>query len=203
MTKAGWGLRLLTLCALAACGEGSSDGDGDDGSRFDELEARSDELLNEVQDLGYADPASLPTTGAATYEGVVGLNFESIPDDTLQGYDMAGDLEMTVNFAGAGDRITGTADGFAGVDGEGFDGALIIDDGSIERDADPDAEEYTFGADMAGELTGEDGTGWIVDTGLQGNFAGEDHSHAFGEVAGTGCTDSGCTAVDGGFVAER
>jgi hypothetical protein len=202
MTDAGRGLALLVLCALAACGESSDDGDGEEGERFDEIEARSDGLLNEVQDLSYTDPASLPTTGAATYEGVVGLDFEAIPGETLQGYDMAGDLEMTVNFAGAGDRITGTADGFVGIDGEEFDGALIIDDGSLDRDADVESE-YTFGADMAGELTGEDGTGWIVDTGLQGDFAGEDHSHAFGDVAGTGCTEAACTEVSGGFVAER
>lgn len=199
MTSAGRGLALLMLSVLAACG--SSD-DGDDGAGFDELEARSDELRNEVQDLSFTDPSSLPTTGAATYEGVVGLNLESIPDDTLQGYDMAGELEMTVNFAGAGDEVTGKADNFVGVDGEEFDGALIIDDGSIDRTADPETGN-TFGAQMAGELTAEDGTSWTVDTGLEGDFAGADQSHAFGEVTGSACTDSACTEVDGGFVAAR
>lgn len=198
---AGRGLALLALCALVACGEDSDDA-SEDGGRFDDLEARSDGLLNEVQDLGATDLASLPTTGAATYEGVVGLNFEAIPDGTLQGYDMAGDLEMTVNFAGAGDQVTGRADGFVGLDGEEFDGALIIDEGHLDRGAGVEAD-YAFGADMAGELTGADGTSWIVDTGLQGNFAGEDHSHAFGDLEGTGCAEAACAGVSGGFVAER
>lgn len=200
MTDAGRGLALLILCALAACGEGSDDGEG--GERFDELEARSDGLLNEVEELSYTEPASLPTTGAANYEGVVGLNFEAIPDDTLQGYDMAGDLAMTVNFAGAGDQITGTADGFVGIDGEAFDGALIIDEGAINRGGDVETE-YTFGADMAGELTDADGTEWTVDTSLQGDFAGEEHSHVLGAVSGAGCTETACTDVEGGFVAGR
>lgn len=203
MTNAGRGLALLMLCALAACGDGDGDGeDGEGASGFDELEARSDGLLNEVEDLSYTDPSTLPTTGAATYDGVVGLNFEAMPDRTLQGYDMAGELEMTVNFAGAGDQITGSADNFVGLGGEEFSGALIIDDGRIDRSADLEAE-YTYGAEMAGELTAEDGTGWTVDTALDGDFAGRDHSHAFGDVTGSACAASACTEVNGGFVAER
>ncbi len=201
MSLAGRGFALLMVCALAACGETDDDGDND-GNAFESLEARSDALTNEVQDLAFTDPSALPTTGTATYEGVVGLNLESVPDETLQGYDLAGELEMTVNFAGAGDAITGRADEFVGIDGEEFAGALIIDDGSLDRDADL-SSEYTFGADLAGELTGEDGTSRTFDTEMLGDFAGSDHSHAFGVVGGTACTDTACTLVEGGFVGER
>lgn len=203
MTNLRLGLMLLplTLGLLAGC-SGSSDDSEDGPTGFDAVEARADRLVNEIQDLGYTDPASLPTSGAATYEGVVGLDLASVPNETLQGQDVAGDLELTVNFASAGDQVTGTASDFVGVDDADWDGTLIIDDGSLDRSAEPGAEPV-FTAEMAGVITSEDGTDWTVDTGLTGSFAGDDHSHVLGTVDGSACAASDCTVVDGGFVGER
>jgi len=199
MTLARPGLLLLPI--LFGLVAGCSDGSGD-GSAFESLGDDYENLVDDIEGEDYTDPASLPTTGTARYEGVVGLDFESVDSGDLEAFDMAGDIELTVNFAGSGDPITGRAGNFVTSDDEAVDGALIIDDGVIDRGANPD-DSFTYTADMDGVLTTEDGTNWDVDTYLLGDFSGEEHEHALGYVGGTGCTAAGCGLVDGGFVAER
>lgn len=195
------GLWLLACGLVAGCSGSSSDGSSGSGS-FDDLSSQADDLLNEVGTLDYTDPATLPTTGASTYTGVVGLNLASVPDTNLQGYDIIGDLSVTANFAGAGDPITGQASGFVGADDSSYDGTLIIDDGTIDRLVDP-ATGSTFTADMAGVLTAEDGTDMTIDSHLSGDFVGEDQSHIFGTVVGSSCTVVACTSLAGGIAGER
>lgn len=162
MTDAGRGLALLMLCALAACGEGSDNEDGDEDAASDGIEGRLDGLIIEVEGVSYTEPASLPTTGAANYDGMAVLNFAAIRARTLGHYDMKGDHETTVDIGGAGGRVVGAADGSVAIDG-----IRVVYGGSIDPGPHVDSG-YTFGADLTGELTGKDGTSWIVDTGLKG-----------------------------------
>ena len=187
----------MLLLLLAACGSGEGEG-----TRFDALNLEAQALGNEVGALSYTDPATLSTTGTASYSGVMQLGLAAIPGDTLDDTDLAGDLELTVNFAGTGDPVTGSATRFVDRDDTLYEGTLIIGGGELDRAADPEAE-YTLGADLGGDLTSPEGTTYEVDADFLGDFAGEDPDYAFGTVVGQTCTDGVCGALDGGWVAAR
>ncbi len=191
------------MAALVAAGvmAGCSDTSFDSQASYDDLVDEFDDIAERGEDLDYTDPASLPTSGGATYEGVMGLDtynsasdLEGVPEEILG--------EMTLNADFASSSVSGEVDDFVTPDDDRVDGSLDISNGVIDRTVDVDLF-YTYGFDLNGTLTTEEGTDFDVDAEGAGDFFGSGHQQAGGIVEGVISSDSGTALVEGGFVAER
>lgn len=193
--------RMITrggLLALAAAGllSGCSDG-GDSRASYDELGDEFDALLDRSDPLPITDPSTLPVSGSATYEGVVGL---STPGNDGIPADMLGEMTLVADFSS--DDLSGSAGDFVTDQNEELDGRLDISNGGFDRDADVDVF-YTFGFDLDGTLTTEDGDDLDVDAEAVGDFLGEDNEQAIGLVDGIIVSPEGAAVTEGGFIVER
>ena len=113
---------------------------------------------------------------------------------TTQSY--IGDLDLTVEFSSASDRISGNLHIFDGLIGE-----LDIANGTVDRCADKDVY-YTFGADIDGTLTNSDGDD-IIDVTLAGDFRGRNQDGVTGVVLGDITGPNGVDIFDGTVAGAR
>jgi hypothetical protein len=194
-------LALLPLaCALlAACSGGSSSDDGRLGS-FAAIEREALRLARASEGLDYTDPASLPRTGSATYEGVIGLDLDDRFYNDTADYDIGGQLRLNAGFAG--NSVTGSATNFYTATNQPLGGTLRITNGVIDRGADV-FSEYTWDADIAGTLTGERNGPMAIDGVVLGDFFGPGATFVGGIVEGDACQRGVCTGFDGNFGGQR
>ncbi|MFE3838511.1 transferrin-binding protein-like solute binding protein [Pseudogemmobacter sonorensis] len=171
---------LSALCLLAACGGGGSDNPAAD---YSSDAAGADRLTAETASLTQTAAASMPTTGRAEYDGVVGMAFGSTPT-TLSSAEMLGEVDLTANFATG--QITGEFDDFNTAAGQELNGTLRVSNGQIVGNA--------FSADIAGNLTGTTSAPGAVSGSVSGDFLGTNAS----AIEGTGTASS--TAGDLGLV---
>ena len=180
-------ITVSALLGLVACGGTTTP------LTFAEITTAGNELGDRIGTAQSTDPTTLPTSGSATYDGYIGATVEN-------DYVVQGEMEMTANFAGAGD-LSGRVYNVVGDDGFEYGGELDLDNSTLDRTADT-SEEYTFDMDMSGTLNG-DGEDWVVDAFLVGDFAGLGHEYIGGAVGGT-FTAGGIPQdiIGGGFVGE-
>ena len=177
---------LMCLFVLAGCGgSGGSGGTTPDPSPDPTVDpllpyidyAQMDEDLQaQHQGLAYTADANLPATGSAKYTGVMRL----ITELHAQPAQLAGSLSMNVDFGGG--SVSGSANGFKDDLNNAFSGKLVISNGIIDRDADPDWE-YRFFADIDGTLDGA-GTDLVISADLYGDFHGPQGESIAGGLAG-------------------
>lgn len=173
------------ISVLGACGGGDGGSGGDGG--FAEKENAVLDLVNQLSQFDITPAETIPVTGVANYVGLVGF---SEPD-----YAVIGDLSIGVNFGN--DAISGNASNFADSDGVNYTGSLTVNNGSIDRTADP-VTEYQFNADMGGMLQGG-GESFVVDTVMSGDFGGPNQDAIAGIVSGTISSNAGTSGVVGDF----
>jgi hypothetical protein len=194
------------LVALGACSDGG-DGGGPP-TTLAGYDAEFAELAEDAAGLAPTDPAMLPTSGAAGYEGVIRIE---APSETAAPQRMSGTLDLAVDFGSGG--ITGEAGDFVtysnGVDEEVvMEGSLAVT-GDVTRD--PSAGDGML-ADIDGVLAietdpnMEDEGEYRIDGTLGGEFLGEDAEVIQGNVSGTVQTLNAPTdprPIGGDFVVER
>ncbi|WP_099823766.1 hypothetical protein [Oceaniglobus indicus] len=185
---------LCGFLALTACGGSSVDNDSY-ASRFAEGEALV-RLLNEQTGQNYSDPANLPTSGGAEYDGVVAAELPGVGSETTT---VVGDLELRANFANS--TVGGTMDDFVEEDGTRYTGALIVADGPIRRNINPDVD-YTFSSAVNGRLAGNNQT-YDVNGQLEGDFYGANQGFVGGEVIGNVTSNGQRAPFLGEFVGRR
>ena len=161
------------LVFLTACG---GDGDGRDNPVADYAEdsAKASRIIARTNALTQTSAASMPVTGRAEYDGVVGMAFGGAPA-SLQNAEMIGDLDLDANF-GAG-TITGEMDDFNTRDGRELRGELRLSNGAIRGSG--------FSANAGGTLTGGASAPGRVDATIGGEFLGEGASALSGSGSGT------------------
>ncbi len=190
------------LAALGACS------DGDDGSgpptTLAGYDAEFAELAEDAAGLAPTDPAMLPTTGSADYEGVIRL----VPGaDAFAPERMNGTLDLAVDF-GSG-AIAGEATDFVTTSG----GDEVVMEGSLavtgDLAGDPSGDDVL--ADIEGLIRidtrpDEDDEGdFFVDGTLGGDFLGENGEVIRGDVSGTIANLNAPSpgALGGDFIVER
>lgn len=169
---------------LAGCsGDGGAGGAAPEGPGFMELLREGDAIQTEALSAGVADPAALPTSGRATYEGVIALGPSTqagLPDALT----LAGEMELQVRFDR--DDLTGRASSFVTAADERVRGEVLFTGGRIDRAAEIDQGGiYTFETiNASGSLTAPDGSQADVTLGyLNGNFSGEGAGYAGGRAS--------------------
>lgn len=184
---------LLLPIVLAGCENGSSRMSYD--ATFDRIEG----IERTVGDQDWTDPALLPTSGTAQYEGGIYLDSE-LNGSELDGYhDIAGEMQMTVDF-GSDTPLSGSATNLVDENNRVYDGTLVMSD-SVWDESFGDALVYR--ADLNGELTDQDGTTYDVETALDGSFVGESHEHVSGFIGGDACAGEDCSVIEGGLIGEK
>ena len=195
-------VRRLTLCllpvvALSACTtEGTST--GSPLPQFDsyaDYDSFGQSLANASASLGFTDPSTLPTSGSATYDGVLGLVFE--PGTTAES-SAIGTMQMNVLF-GEND-ITGNVTDFIDDSNRAYQGTLTINNGDIDRGADVEFE-FTYFADLGGQLTGPSGT-MTIDAIMAGDLLGPG-TYTEGVLSGFSTDNQGTSPIEGGYIGER
>lgn len=204
------GLVLASLGGLAGCssGGGAVGGVVEGGPSLvggtlsaEQMMALGDGLASEIDQLDFSDPAGLPTSGEAVYEGAIAMGAYIDRPSVVPDF-LVGQVALGVDFSDGG--VDGQAGSFRGSDDEAYDGTLAIDGGWIDRGVDPEGGGWTYGAGLAGTLgRGGDRIGVAAD--LVGDFYGADHGHASGQLENGVIRGSDGTsfAVDGAFVAEQ
>jgi len=191
---------LICLALLAGCGGGGGVGETTNTApdpspdSFSNMTGDFGLITTSLSGLSASDPAALPGTGSASYDGVMRASLIIGGDNT----EMTGRLDLTANFGT--DQITGGVSGIIDENERPFSGDLILSDGVIDRGADTSVA-YTFAADLGGTI--DPGAAAIVIDGiLQGDFLGAGQSGISGAVTAT-ATDSGVTgSLIGDFTAE-
>ena len=166
---------LMLIVSCRGMGSGT-----DQASRADQAADLVDALLGE----NISDPALLPLTGRAVYAGFATL--ELAIAGTIQSY--IGDLDLTVEFSGTGDPISGALHSF-----DGLSGALSIANGNLDRGADTDVD---------GMLTNNGGE-YVIDASLSGDFRGRNQDGVTGVVFGDITGPNGVDIFDGTVVGIR
>ena len=159
---------------------------------FADTEAIADAINADWGAVSYTDPASLPKTGSATYDGVMNLA-------TAASLGIVGEMQLMADFSGS--AISGSGRNFVDPADNRYDGTLAVTNGFIDRLADPSAE-FTFDADLDGTLT-ESGDSYAFAGFIDGDFVGPNHEAVFGEISGTVNSSSGTEFFIGGFLAEQ
>jgi hypothetical protein len=202
--------KLAGVAAVAAVAGCSSGGDGPGGDpnpppTFGQMDQLGLKLAGEIEPLSYTDPLTLPASGSARYEGVIGLAAFELPDEDRDNAvlaaavpDLVGQMRLDVEFAD--DAASGEARNFRTEKDEVWGGTLKISDVVIYRDTDV-TEFPTYEGLIGGTLT-RDGSTLEVDADLVGDFLGADAGYTAGEVYG-GISDGKATYdLWGVFVAE-
>ncbi len=185
--------KIRIFCAVSGIGllAGCSSGGGGPAT-FDEMIATADALDAAVARLDYTDPATLQASGNVTYEGIAAA---FVADDFI-----AGEIALTAGFSS--NTISGRIDNLTSeVQGQ-YAGVITIDNGEIDRTIDPEVD-YTFFADVGGEIQSPGGDDLVVDGVLYGDFFGNGYSHVAGFMEGSITGPGGEDFFDGGFVADR
>lgn len=188
--------RLGWLAALAVVGAASGCSDSD-GSAYDDLTDQYDALVDASDRLPLSNPDLLPLSGGATYDGIMVMSTDG--DDGLPS-DLAGDMTLRADFGD--DTLSGSVDDVVTDGGDRLEGSLDIERGDIDRNIDlATTRTYTF--DMDGVLTENDGTDLRVAAEGRGDFLGEDHQRAAGNVEGLIASDEDVATLRGGFIGTR
>ena len=183
----------LALFLLAGCGGGG--GSGGDGP----VALTPDQIDDRIDGQPISNPATLPTTGRAQYNGYMRASLPTGPQGARVNY--LADMRLDVNFGAGFDQIRGQATGFEARDGVPLGGALAITAGNIYGDTDPTAA-YSFDADVDGALTRGAAT-YVIDASLEGEFLGQGQTAARGLVFGDITGPLGQDIFDGTFAATR
>lgn len=185
-------LPLIVASTLAACGGSSTSSGSSPSASFSEIADEARDFFEELETTPFTSPTTLPSSGSATYDGVIGANLDN-------GSAVAGDLELIANFGS--DSISGSASNFFDDQENSLGGSLAISDSFLDRTANTDID-YTFGASLAGTLTSDDGDA-VVDAIILGDFLGSSHRNVGGIVFGSVTQNNDTLFLDGDFVAER
>ena len=182
---------LPLVLLLAACSSGS-----DDPSGYADILADAKDLHEAVEAAPGYDPALIPTTGTATYEGYVALDLPVLPDSESV---VVGELDLDVDF-GSDKPFTGKATDFQGAGNERYTGSLDVGPtGFIDRSPADDDPSLVF--TMVGELVRPEGPSFAVVSSASGDFHGADRNFAVGSVGGSACaSEGGCGDVSGYWV---
>lgn len=185
---------VLGVMALMGCSAGSGGGAGADASRA----AQNAQLEDTLSATNITDPTTLPTAGAARYDGFMTARLPVLDGGARHEY--LGDLTMTVDFAADKNQVRGRADGFAAGQ-EVLGGALRIRGGDLFRNTDTDAN-FTFTGAVNGDLTrGSDA--YAIDAKIEGEFRGRNQDGVNGLLFGDIEGPLGQDIFDGSFVAEK
>lgn len=149
----------------------------------------------------YSDPATLPRSGSATYDGAMTLATFDDGGAIVPPFSLAiiGETQLTADFSGS--AISGNARNFVDVDDNRYDGTLAVTDGLIDRDADL-AAEFTFDALLDGTLTNSGEYYDFVGI-IDGDFVGPNHEAVIGIATGDILSSTGDAFLIGVFGAER
>ncbi len=161
---------LAFLMLLAACGGGGGSSPKEEApdprlARLDAFDAQLERVLGDA-DTGIAGmPVTrddlLPVTGQVTYEGLVAVRLETLPDDLA----LLGDASVTVDFTDG--SVSGEMDAFFG---EGADAEVVDYDGSLDIATLSDSDA-PFAAGYNGRLSAN-GDVVVMDGTLEGVFHG-------------------------------
>ena len=176
---------LAAIGSLSACG-----GDGG-ASGFAAREDAAIALRNQLAEFDISEASAIPTTGDATYEGLIGYEQAD--------FAVIGDLLVGFNFQS--NAISGNASNFLDSDGVRYQGSLALSNGNIDRTADPDTD-FQFVADLGGSLQAG-GQTFTVNSFLDGNFLGPQREGIAGFVVGVIDGPDGTIFVDGEFGALK
>lgn len=190
-------LGALAAAGLAAgCSDSGSGSDADASPTYAELSEQVEVLEDRTENLLLTDPSSLPTSGSASYDGVIGLGSDGSGGAPK---DFAGELTLNVDFSR--DDLSGQATNFVTAGEERLDGTLAITTGDIARGTDPKLEP-TYAFDMGGTLSDADGDDYRVDATGVGAFLGEDADATFGFVGGEMTSAGGTASLGGAYLAD-
>ncbi|MTH79790.1 hypothetical protein [Paracoccus aestuariivivens] len=173
---------LTLLATLAACG-GSGGGDNDNpAAEYSSDSARAARLVAQTANMTQTAAASMPMTGRAEYDGVVGMAFGGTPG-SLAASQMLGEVDLNADF-GRG-TISGEMDDFTTSDGRELNGELRVTGGRITGS--------DFGANINGRLTGPGNVPGNVSGQVDGDFLGAGANAIRG--TGTGISDRGTVGL--------
>ncbi len=194
---------------LAGCFGGGGGGGGTGpgyGSDINEL-AR---LGRQLDQLPRIDPADLPRTGSATYEGVAGFGL-SVTRPTSR--SLSGSVEMTVNFANGSVNgriydIYSAGNDYSREGAGPVGGQLTMRNGTIDRNPIDPRFHPAITADLVGTLREPAGYGTppstVVDGRLEAAFYGGDNQMVSGGISGrAGPPDGPTDVINGSFIAAR
>ena len=176
-----------TLVALATVGAVSACSGGGGANGFSAREDAAIALRNQLAEFDISEASAIPTTGDATYEGLIGYEQAD--------FAVIGDLLVGFNFQS--NAISGNASNFLDSDGVRYQGSLALSNGNIDRTADPDTD-FQFEADLGGDLQAG-GQTFTVDSTLVGDFLGPQREGIAGFVFGEIDGPDGTIFVDGEF----
>lgn len=188
------GLRFLPAVALVALVACESTDDLFQ-SPYDADEDRFNTLINDISNRAPTDPRSLPTSGSASYDGVLGFNTRL--DGSRQ--SVLGDLDLTSDFRN--NEVFGTAGDFHTEADRTVGGLLTIDNGVIRRG--PNAQNTIGGAGVRGVLTSPGGDTLTYQGTMNGNFYGANWVYVGGTLRGTVDDGVRINNADGSFAAQR
>lgn len=185
-------LKSASLAALLVAGLSACNGSGTNLPELTdaELEARVDGLTDSLDDVEDVTPfASLPTTGDATYEGVI--VFADDFDNSI-----TGPAEVGVDFADG--AFSGVGGNFLDQDGADAPGTIDITDGIIMNDGGDAMVEARF----EGEVTVGD-TVVTIDLPAVGGFGGTEADVLIVEADGNVDAGGEPLYIFGGFLGEK
>ncbi|NPD16822.1 hypothetical protein HOY34_16640 [Xinfangfangia sp. D13-10-4-6] len=164
---------LAVLSLMTAC----SGGGGDDSPTVEYASdaANAARLVAETANLSQTSASSMPVTGRAEYDGVVGMAFGGAPA-SIASAQMLGEMDLTANFATG--QISGEFDDFNTAAGQELNGALRVTNGRITGNG--------FAADINGNLTGAGTAPGAVTGAINGDFLGTNAA----AIEGTGSATS-------------
>lgn len=187
---------IAAMFLLAGCG-------GDDAgpalpttppASYPALGAQAGALHATWDGVPYTDPATLPASGSAQFQGVMGLIVET------SGGSLAINGGMTLSASFATDALSGAANGFVDENAVTYSGALAIANGVIDRGA-VTGSDYTYSATMGGTLVSAADSFAIIG-GIHGDFHGATFSATSGVVTGTATSGIGVGYLFGDFIAD-
>lgn len=159
---------------------------------YDDQVIESLDLFRAIEGVGQTPGDQMPTSGFATYSGVVGFSNEAPPASAAD-YDMMSDLSLRADFGTGG--MTGVMDNFNTVGDGQMNGTLTLTEGAITGSS--------FTANAIGSFT--DGTSAEVwDLEIAADFIGAGGSAVVGTANGTISNGGSVTSnVFGALVADR
>ena len=181
---------VIAVLDLAGCGGGGSS--ADDAVSVAQMNAQ-------ISSQSISDPAQLPVSGRAQYDGYMRTALPTGPEGARVEY--LGDMTLAVNFGAGFDQIRGHASGFEARDATPLSGGLAITNGNIYRDT-KTAAAYSFDGDVDGALSNGSAR-YTIDASIEGEFLAPGQTAVrglwFGDVTGP----LGQDIFDGTFAATR
>lgn len=191
MTKK-FALAAAAALTLAACG-GSSSGNGVPGfASFDDGVDRYGALLDAILENEPTSPSDIPTSGDASYLGVIGLNPINDQSDVV-----IGGVNVKVDFDAG--ELSGNAGNFRAADNTPRQGSLRLEDGQLRRSGDVVVATMDIrgSVELQGELRGVNADGSAI-------FVGDDATYLGGSIFGTMRGDSNIRPrIEGAFLAAQ